>query len=446
MSEADLKNSPLSWGRYPKTKVKSVSPLFWRDDAAGLVSGLQSPILAQGLRRSYGDSCLNDGGSIIDARGLNRFISFDFDAGILWCEAGVSLSEILSLIVPQGWFLPVLPGTQYVTIGGAIANDIHGKNHHQSGTFGRYVNKIELLRSSGERLICSEESNVELYRATIGGLGLTGLMLSAEIRLLPISSAEIIAEEITFYGLDEFFELSAESDSEYSYTVAWIDSVATGDDFARGIFIRGNHNEEMQLESESKRLGPLLSVPVDMPNFLLNSYSIQAFNWLYFKKQRSDLLYKSAHYLPFFFPLDVLGGWNKMYGSRGFVQYQFVVPMDVGKPVVSDLLQKSLAADHGSFLSVLKQFGALPSPGMLSFPKEGVTLTLDFAFQGERTLSLLDSFDAIVAEAGGRVYPAKDARMSAESFRCFYPNWEEFSAQVDPKFSSSFWRRVTDES
>ena len=431
-----------SWGRYPLTR-QSTQQLHWADDALPLPVANGDTLLPYGQGRSYGDSCLNDGGTLLLTQGLDRFIHFDRAVGILRCEAGVTLADILRLIVPQGWFLPVTPGTKFVSVGGAIANDVHGKNHHRAGTFGCHVTRCELLRSDGSRLICSPQENVEWFAATIGGLGLTGLITWAEIRLKAISNPFITVETIRFANLDEFFELSAAAEADYEYTVAWLDCLASGRHFGRGLFMQGNH-----AAPQLSGLPPITeqqgrSFPFNAPNWMLNNLSIRAFNFAYYHRQRSKRTSSLSHFAPFFYPLDAILAWNRIYGRRGFLQYQCVVPDDAGHTVIRSILKKIVAAGQGSFLSVLKTFGDISSPGLLSFPRKGVTLALDFPIRGASTLALLNELDDIVQQAGGGVYPAKDARMSPKSFHAYYPRWHEFSQYVDPKFSSSFWRRVT---
>ena len=424
-----------SWGNYPKTD-ETMQQMKWRGEA--LPVG-ETSVLPYGHGRSYGDSCLNDGGVLLDTTKLDRFISFDAETGVLRAEAGVSLEQILTFAVPQGWFLPVSPGTKYVSVAGAIANDIHGKNHHRAGTFGRHVTRFELLRSDGQRLVCSPQENTELFRATVGGLGLTGLILWAEVALKRVKNAFFDVEIVKFANLEEFFERSAESDEAFDYTVAWVDCLAQGDSLGRGLLMRGNHAEVGELTAKSKQL---FSVPIDAPNVLLNNLTMKTFNVLYYHKQRQKVVKARQHYEPFFYPLDSIGNWNRIYGKRGFLQYQFVLPFDGDTRVIRSIFEEIAASGMGSFLAVLKMFGSLPSPGLMSFPRQGVTLALDFPYQ-ERLLGLLEHLDEVIAEGGGRVYPAKDARMSASSFQRFYPQWQDFSKYVDPQFSSSFWRRVT---
>jgi FAD/FMN-containing dehydrogenase len=377
---------------------------------------------------------------LVDVAGLDRFIAFDQERGLLRCEAGVTLAEILSVVAPRGWFLPVLPGTKWVSVGGAIANDIHGKNHHRAGTFGAHVTRFELLRSSGERLLCSPDTNPELFRATIGGLGLTGVVLWAEIRLLRVAGTGIAVQHLRYPGLDAFFELSA-TDAEHEYTVAWVDCLARGRRLGRGVYTRGDH-AVWQGEARSPVAGARLWVPFDAPSRLLNRATLAAFNSAYYRRHPRSGTRTTVGYDGFFFPLDAVGAWNRLYGAPGFLQYQCVVPGDRPEALRAILDRVSHGREVPG-LAVLKRFGDVPSPGLLSFPRPGLTLAVDLAFRGRSTLDLLDALDALVRAAGGAVYPAKDARMSGDSFRAFFPRWESFAEYVDPKFSSSFWRRVT---
>jgi FAD/FMN-containing dehydrogenase len=402
---------------------------------------VEGSVLPYGNGRSYGDSCLNDGGNLLHAHRLNHFISFDPSNGQLECEAGVQLAEILDLVVPQGWFVPVTPGTRFVTVGGAIANDVHGKNHHRAGNFGRHVLELELLRSDGSRRICSHAENPEWFAATVGGLGLTGLITRARIQLRRIAGPWMSTEVHRFENLDGFFRLSENSDRDYEYTVAWIDCLATGRSLGRGLFTRANH-APAHPDQRPTRSSRHLRVPFTPPLSMINRFTLRSFNALYYLRQRRPVVHAITHYEPHFYPLDAIGDWNRIYGPRGFMQYQCVVPPYDAEDRVAQLLRVIAASGSGSFLAVLKQFGTLSSPGMLSFPRPGTTLALDFPNQGTHTLSLLNRLDDIVAEAGGAVYPAKDARMSGTRFRQYFPAWESFRPFVDPRFSSSFWRRV----
>jgi FAD/FMN-containing dehydrogenase len=432
----------LSWGRFPRLPHAGVVPVRWRSDPPDLAA-LPGTILPHAYGRSYGDSCLNAGGILLDVRPLRRFIAFDEERGTLWCEAGVTLADILVLSVPHGWFLPVVPGTQTVSVGGAIANDIHGKNHHRAGSFGCHVTRLELLRSNGERCFCSPRENGDLFSATIGGLGLTGVILSAEIALKRITSSHIDMERIRFGALNEFFDLSEESDEDFEYTVAWVDCLARSRSLGRGIFLRGNHSAEPSVAGGGAARSERLRVPVDAPSRLLNPVTVQAFNAVYYRLPLRRRSRDRVPYQPFFFPLDSVADWNRLYGGAGFLQYQCVVPPDASREAMRDILHRVSRSREASFLAVLKNFGSQKSPGLLSFPRPGATLALDLPQRGERTFRLLDELDEIVRSAGGAVYPAKDARMSPRSFQRYFPNWRRFEQFTDPKFSSSFWRRVT---
>jgi FAD/FMN-containing dehydrogenase len=438
VTHSNLKNYQ-SWGRYPKVEDSVAEPIYWQGEVPDL-SKFDRPVLAYGYGRSYGDSCQNNGGILLDTRGLSRFLAFDEVNGILRCEAGVSIAEVLEVIVPRGWFVPVTPGTKYVSIGGAIANDVHGKNHHSAGTFGRYVTQFELLRSSGERLICSPTQNAELFRATIGGLGLTGLILWAEFSLKKINNPFIAMERIKFGSLDEYFALNTESANNYEYTVSWLDCLTGGKHMGRGHYFRGDHATAEQGEGHTAHKKLQIPIPFDIPSFLLNTVTVRMFNEAVYQSQLPKKISAIEHYDPFFYPLDTFNNWNRCYGTQGFLQYQFAVPQEDAFKEVLGVIRK---AGAGSFLTVFKEFGAIESPGMLSFPRPGITLAMDFPYRGESTLKFLDKLDNIVRVNGGSVYPAKDGRMSAENFQAFFPNWSEFAKYIDPKFSSSFWRRVT---
>jgi FAD/FMN-containing dehydrogenase len=401
-------------------------------------------LLPYGLGRSYGDSCLNAEGIVLATRELNNFISFDVEAGILRCQAGVSLAEIIQFCLPKGWFLSVTPGTKFVTVGGAIANDVHGKNHHVDGSFGHHVKQFELLRSDGQSLLCSEETNTDLFHATIGGLGLTGLISWAEIQLKPVNSVNMAVETIRFSNLQEFKLLSSESAKTHMYTVAWVDCLAKGASLGRGIFIRANHANDGILSSSSeiyKQSLQKIVMPFDLPSRSINTWTLHCFNALYYRKQLKKHVCTGQHFDAYFYPLDAIAKWNRMYGKKGFFQYQFVVPAD-DYQVISLVFKLIADSGLGSFLAVLKEFGEIKSLGLLSFPRKGICLALDFPNRGKQTLDLFDKLDAIVVEANGAVYPAKDARMAKASFLSYFPRAEEFRAYTDPQFSSNFWQRM----
>jgi FAD/FMN-containing dehydrogenase len=428
----------LSWGRYPKVAHHFVYRPAWSDEIPDLLNAARAgSLLPYGLGRSYGDSCLNDGRELIDCCRLNRILGFDEAAGMLRCEAGVSLADIVDLFLPKGWFLPVTPGTKFVTVGGAIANDVHGKNHHCAGTFGAHVHQIGLHRSSDGLVICNSKDNSGLMRATIGGLGLTGVIAWSDIQLKPVAGPWIDAELIPFESLDAFLQLSRESNESFEYTVAWLDCFAGKN--LRGIFFRGNHASDRGKEFRPQR-GPKL--PFALPGWMLNRTALKAFNAAYYKVHSFRKGPTVVPYDSFFYPLDAIRQWNLLYGRQGFLQYQCVIP-ESNLEAFEELLDRIAASGMGSFLGVIKQFGSAPAAGMLSFPRPGLTIALDFAMRGERTLELMQSLDEIVQQSGGALYPAKDARMSPALFEASYPRWRSFVPYIDPKMSSSFWRRVT---
>jgi FAD/FMN-containing dehydrogenase len=428
----------LSWGRYPKTAHQRVYKPAWNDQVPDILgSAAPGSLLPYGLGRSYGDSCLNTGRDLIDCRRLNRILDFDESTGILRCESGVSLSDIIDIFLPKEWFLPVTPGTRFVTLGGAIANDVHGKNHHCAGTFGAHVKQIGLHRSNDGLVVCSAAENSNMLRATIGGLGLTGVIAWADIQLKRVAGAWIDAELVPFQSLSSFLDLSRESNDRFEYTVAWLDCFAGKN--PRGIFFRGNHAAEHGKEYRRKG-GPKL--PFALPAWMLNRYSVKAFNTAYYKVHSAKKGASVVAYDSFFYPLDSVRQWNLLYGKQGFLQYQCVIP-DTNVAACEELLDRIAHSGMGSFLGVLKQFGSAPPAGMLSFPRPGLTIALDFAMRGERTLQLLQSLDEVVQQSGGALYPAKDARMSHALFEASFPRWRSFVPYIDPKMSSSFWRRVT---
>ncbi len=413
------------------------------EGAALLKTGRARPesLLPFGNGSTYGDSCHNNNGILIDARGHGEILSFDKATGVLHAEAGVMLADIIDYAAPLGFFPAVVPGTKFVTLGGAIANDIHGKNHHRRGTFGCHVVSFDLLRSDGHEYHCTPALNAGLFSATIGGMGLTGLITSASIRLMKIASLEIEQTVTAFKSLDAYFELAAGSDEANEYSVAWIDQLATGAGEGRGLLIAGNHARGRPQKARARRNKPL-PVPFQPPLNMLNRPFIRLFNTAY-------RLAKSRHSAPklsssdgFFFPLDSVAGWNRLYGPGGLVQHQSVLPEQAAHRMVPALMRLARDTGNASFLTVLKRFGAMRSPGLLSFPRQGYTLTLDFAFRGACTIDLLQQLNRMTIDAGGAVNPYKDAHMSAESFAASFPRWPELEANRDPAFMSDFWART----
>jgi len=411
------------------------------DDAIALLKGdaaKSSSLLGYGNGRSYGDSCQNEAGSVVDMRPLNRIRAFNAETGVLEAEAGVLLSDIIAHMAPYGFFPAVVPGTQFVTLGGAIANDVHGKNHHRRGTFGCHVESLALLRSDGKTYRCSATDNARLFRATIGGMGLTGLILSASIRLMRVPSLDIVEQATPFRDLGEFFELAEAADQANEYAVAWIDQLAGGR--GRGLLFSGNHAEHGS--HAAWHAGGRLAVPLQPPFNVLNRPFLTAFNAAYRWKKGRSAAPRQVGYQGFFFPLDGLSDWNRLYGPKGLYQHQSVVPEEAARLAVPALLDATKRAGQGSFLTVLKRFGKVRSPALLSFPRPGFTLTLDFPNRGEKTLSLLNELDRITVEAGGAVNPYKDARMGADTFAASFPEWQRLEALRDPAFISDFWART----
>lgn len=393
--------------------------------------------LGRGLGRSYGDCALNTDGVLIDCRFLDRFLSFDPASGVLECEAGVSILDINHLLTTAGWMLPVVPGTQYVTIGGAIANDVHGKNHIQQGSFGAHVISLNLVRSSGETLECSAQSNSALFAATIGGLGLTGLILSAKLQLRPVQSLLMKTNRIPFENLEELFSLAREQRESWEYHTAWLDPAAG---CRSGHYMTADHvDQQGDLHWPGRRrihIGPLAGVSSDLPG----RWFVKAGNLWYRKGLRHGTGQASAESV--LYPLDRLPDWNILFGKPGFFQHQCVLPEGSALLALDALLVAIHDSGQPVSLAVGKWFGDRSSPGMLSFPSPGFSVALDFANRGSETRQLLDSLDKIVASHDGRIYPAKDARMPAAMFADGYPELEKFSKYLDPLFASDFWRRM----
>jgi L-gulonolactone oxidase len=437
MAELEFVDREISgWGRLdphaaPVARPKSVTELeAW-------VRQNNRPYLPVGALRSYGDTCANDGGPVLDIASLGRFQGFDRASGVLTADAGVLLGDLMQVTVPHGWFPATTPGTRQVTLGGAVANDVHGKNHGKAGTFGAHVLAIELLRSDAGRAWISPQSEPELFAATIGGLGLTGIICSVTLQLAPIASAFLRNEIVPFDNLDGFFAESRSSEA-FEHTVAWIDCTARGSALGRGVFYRADWASDGRLEPHR---GLPRRLPFPIPGGLLNPLTLKAFNALYGGLQRARPRRSLEHYASVFHPLDGIDGWNRLYGKAGFYQYQCVTP-EGSEGAVRDLLTIISRSGEGSFLAVLKAFGPRPSPGLLSFPMAGYTLALDFRNRGAETLALLDRLDAVVTAAGGRLYPAKDARMGRAMFERGYPRLDEFRRLRDPLCQSDFARRM----
>ncbi|MBE2273422.1 MAG: FAD-binding oxidoreductase [Flavobacteriales bacterium] len=424
-----------NWGNFPvvEKEVKSEDSLQKIKDFVKS----NNEIIARGNGRCYGDASLSE--HIFSTKRLNKFISFDRLNGIIECESGVLLSDILEVVVPQGYFLYVTPGTKFISVGGAIASDVHGKNHHAEGCFSEYVIEFSLLNENGEVLTCSREENSEKFWSTIGGMGLTGIILSAKFKLKNIETAYIRQESIKAENLDEIFKLFEESES-WTYNVAWIDCLQTGKNIGRSIMMRGEHAFKHQLPKKlqenplrlKKKFSP--TVPFYFPNFVLNNLTVKLFNLLYFNKQRSKEIKNYIDYETFFYPLDAVNDWNKIYGKTGFIQYQMVIPKEKGKEGMKRILETIAKSGNGSFLAVLKLFGKNNPEAYNSFPFEGYTLALDFKVNS-KLKNLVEKLDAIVEEFGGRIYLTKDS-MSKSSLTNYLQNVQ------NPKFVSLQHKRI----
>jgi FAD/FMN-containing dehydrogenase len=424
-----------SWGRL-SMEEHAVVALSDRSQIHDSLKNAAYSGLAYGMGRSYGDVCLNPGGTLWRTTGLDRFIAFDDITGRLVCEAGVLLRDIQRQFIPRGWTLPVTPGTQLVTVGGAIANDIHGKNHHALGSFGDHLRRLTLIRTDGEVIHCGPKEQPNWFAATIGGLGLTGLITQADIQLRRVPGPWLDTETVPYANLDEFFRLADDSEAAWEHTVSWIDCITGG---GRGLFMRG---KPTQVDERTTPQGRKLIMPIIPPVSLVNRLTLRPFNMAYFHVKKWRAGRAIAHYESFFYPLDNLLEWNRMYGPKGFFQYQSVVPREVGQDATEAMLKEIAQSGSGSFLAVLKTFGNRQALGMLSFPQPGVTLALDFPNHGDRTHKLFNRLDAIVREAKGRIYLGKDARMPKELFEAGYPRLAEFIQYRDPGISSGLSRRL----
>jgi FAD/FMN-containing dehydrogenase len=396
--------------------------------------------LACGNLRSYGDSCLpGPGAGLIDMRAMKRVVSFDPETGVIRAEAGLTIDELLAHVGSHGWFPAVVPGTRFVTLGGAVANDIHGKNHHRRGTFGCHVRSLRISRSTGETADCGPDLNSGMFAATVGGLGLTGVITEVELQLMRVPSPDIVQRAFALDSLSDFFRMAPECESRFEYAVAWIDSLGAGAKLGRGVLLCGEHADAAARSSAARQRAV---VPFTPPVSLIGASTLKAFNALYrwraLAKQGPHRVSRNA----FFFPLDAIGHWNRLYGPKGLRQHQSVIPLARAEAVIAGMLTAAQRAGHGSFLTVLKLFGDKSAPGMMSFATPGATLTLDFPYRGASTDALLADLDARVLVAGGRVNPYKDARMDAETFRASFPDMERFRAFIDPRACSGFSDRV----
>lgn len=434
------------WGRYPRRTCELERPERYADlrcDARTLI--------ARGQGRSYGDAALNQNGRVLLTERVNRMLSLDVDNGILRAEAGVTLADILDVIVPKGWFLPVTPGTRFVSLGGCVAADVHGKNHHHDGSFGDHVLGINLILADGRHVQCSPGEQAALFWATVGGMGLTGIIGEVTLKLIPVGSAYMRVQHHAAGNLRQLFRYLQDPAVDDRYSVAWIDCLAQGQQLGRGVAMCGHHATAAELPADYgdalvRKASRSRALPFDMPFWMLNPLSIGAFNALYYRREGNKHQPFLTGYESYFYPLDGIAQWNRLYGKRGFVQYQCVIPDASAYDGMLALLQALSASRRPSFLAVLKRLGEQGN-GLLSFPMAGYTLALDLPIRDEGLFTLLNKLDEIVLQHGGRVYLAKDARLSAESFRAMYPRYTEWlrvKNAVDPehRFSSSLSRRL----
>ncbi len=426
------------WGNYPRVecnvffqrRIDQMQALLRTDSATGLIP--------RGLGRSYGDSALNADG-VWSQTARNRFLSLDVETGCITCEAGVSLEEIIEVTLPHGWFLPTTPGTKFVTVGGAIAADVHGKNHHRDGTWGQHVQRFSLMLADGNILECSPVENQDIFWATIGGMGLTGIVLEATIGLMKVPSAFVQVDQRRAGNLAEAFDLFMETDEQYKYSVAWIDCLSQGRRLGRSVLLLGNDADADTVQAQgyadpyqvpgrrSKR------IPIQFPGLAMNKYAVKAFNELYYRRHGDKQML--VDFDSYFYPLDSVQNWNRIYGKRGFVQYQALFPKEHSREAMTRLLEIISKSGQASFLAVLKSSGAA-NRGMLSYLFDGHTLALDFPYRGAKTERLCRELDQVMLDFRGRVYLAKDALVSAETFARMYPRLDEFrqlKKRIDPE-------------
>jgi len=432
------------WGRHPVGRGSVERPERLALPAGGI------PVLARGLGRAYGDAAVpaRPGALVLETSRADRVLAFDTERGLLTCEAGLSLAEILRVFLPRGWFPPVTPGTRFVTVGGCVACDVHGKNHHRDGSFGAFVERVVLQVADGRVVECGPARERELFLATVGGMGLTGLITEVTLRLRPVESGWMIVESERVAGLGPMLDGLRAAATEWPYTVGWIDCLAGGGDLGRGILLLGRHASSSEAPAAPPRTPRRLRVPLDAPEWLLSPALMRRFNAAYYQMRgqmrgparawmrgRDGGTAQAVTFDSFFYPLDAVGEWNRLYGPRGFLQYQCVVPRAAGAAAVAEILGRVARAGAASFLAVVKAFGP-ESDAYLSFPLEGTTLALDLPYRGPRTESLVHELNAVVIEAGGRIYLAKDAVTREGDFARMLPRleaWRKVRDRWDPE-------------
>ncbi|MEO5602066.1 MAG: FAD-binding oxidoreductase [Cyclobacteriaceae bacterium] len=424
-----MKKLITNWNNYPVVEAQEISFDYEKE----IVLKLAQSSIPHGNGRCYGDASLSS--DVVNTLRYDKVLAFDEVNGIITCQSGILLSDLLQIIVPRGWFLPVTPGTKFITIGGAVASDVHGKNHHVDGSFSRHIVSMTVLTGTGATIACSAKTNSDLFWATCGGMGLTGIILDVKFGLKRIHTSYIRQKQIKARNLDEVMRLFEEH-SQYTYTVAWIDCLKGGQDFGRSILMAGEHATQDEVKSDRKLLPKekaLLTVPFYFPSFALNGFSVKIFNALFYAKNYKKVMESVVHYDGYYYPLDSILSWNKIYGKKGFVQYQFVLPLEASKEGLINILGRINKMGLGSFLAVLKLFG--DQDDLISFPMKGYTLALDFPIR-PGLFEFLDELDKIVADYGGRIYLSKDARMKQEIFWRTYPYvhaFQEILRKYDPE-------------
>ena len=429
LSLAVSREAVAGWGRFPVRPGRVARP-----ERLALPAD-ESLVLPRGLGRAYGDAAVpaREATLVLETGRADRILDWDPVSGRLTAEAGLSLAEVLRLFVPRGWFPPVTPGTKFVTLGGCVATDVHGKNHHQDGSFGHFVDRITVLTSDGTEVACGPDLERELFLATVGGMGLTGLIAEVTLRLRPVESGWIVMESEGVPDLDRMVSALESSGRDWPYTVGWIDCLASGAGLGRGVLLRGRHAARAEVPGRDPRARRTVRVPLDAPEWLLSPPAMRAFNGLYYRLKagrRDGARSRLVSYESFFYPLDALGDWNRLYGRRGFLQYQCVVPRAAGRAATRELLERLARAGAASFLAVIKDCGPAGA-APLSFPLEGITLALDLPNRGPATAALVHQLNATVMAAGGRVYLAKDAVTRAEDFARMMPRLAEWQALRD---------------
>lgn len=434
------------WGCYPVTSSYLIRPERIQD-----LKAVEGPVIARGYGKSYGDASLNTDRNVLLMERMNCFLSFDEHTGVLKAEAGTSLDKILTTFIPRGWFIPVTPGTKFVTLGGCFAADVHGKNHHVDGSFSKFVKEIDLLLADGRTVTCSPQENADLFWATAGGMGLTGIITTITIQLMTIETAYMTVRNYPAKNLSEVMAILDNPKRQDKYSVAWIDCQSTGEFLGRGIVMNGHHavHEELPDSIDNPfKIKPrgMISIPFNFPSCTLNPWSINGFNSLYYNSQVKKKTSYTIDYDRYFYPLDAIANWNRFYGKRGFIQYQFVVPENDAETAIRKILMQLSAQSLSPFLAVLKKFGP-ENPAPLSFPHSGYTLALDIPIKNNKFFEQIDQLDEIVLNYNGRIYLAKDSRTKPANFRTMYPRflqWKKVKTQIDPNqiFSSDLSQRL----